>query len=377
METAARSSSAIGIDRRLSSLLELALRGLTVMKNPGEELFCHRIVKRVDGLHRDGSSLRYSLMALLGLTAAERIGLPSAFDTAAMFEHAASHLNILTDLGDLSVLLWLCAERDPGRLESLLRESALRPRIESMKGFRSASTMELSWLLAALAHIRLAAPAGASELTKLAHSVFHLLVRNQGPQGLFRHGHHNNTSLAGSLRSRLGSFADQIYPIYALAQYARAWDLNGAIGCATKCADTLCALQGPLGQWWWHYDSLRGCTVGHYPVYSVHQDGMAPMALFALRRIAGTRYDRAAYNGLNWIYGENELGTDMRDPATGLIWRSVCQNRFDRYSGELLGILGMPRRESALHVLYECRPYHLGWLLYAFCPEMTSMDSDL
>jgi hypothetical protein len=375
MKTATLSASADGIDRRPSSLVEFALRGLTVMKEPGNELFCHRVVKRADGLRLDGSSLRYSLITLLGLSAAERIGMPSAFDTAAMFEYAASHLETLTDLGNLSILLWLCAQRDPSRLEFFARESSLRARIESLKGFRSGSTMELSWLLAALAHIRLAALPAASQLAELAHSVFRMLLRNQGPHGLFRHGHYGNSSLATSLRSWLGSFADQIYPIYALAQYARAWDLNGAVGCATKCADTLCALQGPLGQWWWHYDSLRGRAVGHYPVFAVHQDGMAPMALFALGRLSGSRYDRAAYNGLNWIYGENELGADMCDPSTGLIWRSLYENRMNRYSGELLAVLGLPRPESALHVLYECRPYHLGWLLYAFCPQLTQASA--
>ena len=369
METATPLPADLVIDRGLSSLLTLALRGLSVMKNPGDETFCHRITKHPDGLRLEGSSFRYSLITLLGLTAAERIGLTSEFNTANMLQQFLSRLAGLNDLGDLALLLWLCAEREPDRLQPVLHDSSLRGRIESLDAFRQARTMELSWLLAALAHIQMSVPGSAPNHSDLAHTVFRMLLRNQGPQGLF--GHHGpGSSLAGSLRSRLGSFADQIYPIYALAQYFQAWQAKGALASAIKCADTLCALQGPLGQWWWHYDSLRGRAVSRYPVYSVHQDGMAPMALFALGRLSTTPYDRPAYKGLAWIYGENELAADLRDPDTGLIWRSLYQHPFTRYSSEVLGLLGATPRETTLRILHECRPYHLGWMLYAFSPQI-------
>ena len=41
-----------------------------------------------------------------------------------------------------------------------------------------------------------------------------------------------------------------------------------------RCAHGLCQAQGALGQWWWHYDSLRGRVFEGYPVFSVHQHGM-------------------------------------------------------------------------------------------------------
>ena len=43
----------------------------------------------------------------------------------------------------------------------------------------------------------------------------------------------------------------------------------------------------PHGQWWWHYDVRDGSVVERYPVYSVHQHAMAPMAL--LRPARGRR----------------------------------------------------------------------------------------
>jgi hypothetical protein len=74
---------------------------------------------------------------------------------------------------------------------------------------------------------------------------------------------------------------------------------------------------------------------------------------------------------LKWINAENELGFNMEDGSAQVIWR--CQYRrtsqiktylkaaFDRRS------TGMPfEARKDLEVLFECRPYELGWLLYAF-----------
>ena len=67
-----------------------------------------------------------------------------------------------------------------------------------------------------------------------------------------------------------------------------------------------------MGQWWWHYDSLTGNVFQRYPVYAVHQHGMAPMALFALADAARLDFSQSICNGLAWIYGgNNELAVDL------------------------------------------------------------------
>jgi hypothetical protein len=90
------------------------------------------------------------------------------------------------------------------------------------------------------------------------------------------------------------------------------------------------------------------------------------MALFALSEASGADYQAPVYRGLEWIYGGNELGVAMRDFSANTIWRCIRQNRLRRYSSEALCLAGMPYLPGGLEVLYECRPYHLGWLLYAF-----------
>jgi hypothetical protein len=146
------------------------------------------------------------------------------------------------------------------------------------------------------------------------------------------------------------------------------------------CAEAICAAQGPLGQWWWHYDAKSGQAVGKYPVYSVHQHGMAPLALFAVADVGGKDFSRELYLGLEWIYGANELHQDMRDADTKVVWRCIRPAKSRRYLDQARAMLhlhyGAQTPPSELHVLHECWPYELGWLLYAFAGRAQSATSN-
>lgn len=370
IETAPEQSTIPSCGRDLLPLLQFALRGLEPMQDPEGFGFCHRVSKVAGGLHREGPSFRYSAITLMGLNEARRIGLTFPFDADAMFNKMMAAGPELSNAGDLALLWWLCARMQPGRLREVVNLKQIE-KLQAAAPHEDSKTMESAWLLAALSYIRMAQPGEFPDHADLARSLFQKLKKNQGRHGIFGHQGASATP-AGALRGALGSFADQVYPIYALARYAQAWGVEEALQSARQCADMICALQGPMGQWWWHYDARSGRAVGRYPVYSVHQDGMAPMALFAMSQASGANYDAPIYKGLAWIYGRNELQHDMRDSDTGLIWRSFYQNRFTKYSSEAMGILGMDtRRRARLHVLHECRPYHLGWLLYAFCSKLT------
>src|SRR5437660_681979 len=72
-------------------------------------------------------------------------------------------------------------------------------------------------------------------------------------------------------------------------------------------ARATCQTQGDAGQWWWHYDYRTGRLLEGYPVYAVHQDSMAPMALFAAARVAGRHFDDAIGIGLDWLCAAPEL----------------------------------------------------------------------
>jgi len=67
------------------------------------------------------------------------------------------------------------------------------------------------------------------------------------------------------LRGHIGSFADQVYPIYALARFGQAYGVQPAVEMAGRCGEAICRMQGPSGQWWWHYDTRTGKVFETYP----------------------------------------------------------------------------------------------------------------
>jgi hypothetical protein len=98
---------------------------------------------------------------------------------------------------------------------------------------------------------------------------------------------------------------------------------------------------------------------------------MAPMVLFGLGDIIRHDFSPWIYKGLRWINSSNELGFNMEDGAHNVIWRCIFRSRrsVGRYLKAGLGRYSQTvqhERAEDLKVLFECRPYELGWLLYAF-----------
>ena len=358
---------------QIQSLLELSLKGLMPMFYSEEKVFCYRLLRTQKGLVKEGVSHRYTLMTLMGLFKAEAAGFESPIKIHDVFDRLRRNNDWIDNAGDLGLFLWTSAVTAPDSLSQIAAGIDLETALDRYADARARRTMELAWFLAGLSHMRLTNQPGLPDLEKLAFETYRLLKLNQGRSGLFGHLS-TRESYAGRLRGRIGSFADQVYPIYALSKFGQAYGVPAALRDASDCAEEICRLQGPLGQWWWHYDSKTGRIAGKYAVYSVHQDGMAPLALFALSEATGQDFSGPILRGMEWISGKNELGIDLCDFNHNLIWRSLYQSKARTYINEALHLMQLPGTSSGLRVRYETRPYHLGWLLYAFGPYGTHED---
>jgi len=351
-----------------SELTIVAAKGLAQMFDVEKQSFCFRF-KPVGGRWvREGLSSRYTMMSLLGLHRFEAAGLQSPIcirDAADICLRNAPHM---TNLGDLGLALWLCALASPDRLEEVYSNLNLKVALAHSREAREGRTMELAWFLSGLAHAGSVRGASLPGVSDLATATYGLLKKNQGVRGIFGHSSKYGT-FAGVLRGHIGSFADQVYPIYGLARFARVFGLRAALTSALECADSICRIQGNLGQWWWHYNSRTGELFEQYPVYSVHQHGMAPMALFEVAEAAGVDFSEPIYEGLPWIAGENELGLDLRADSRRVVWRSIYDSgKYQKHVGNAKALFGLSPNQATrdLTVKFECRPYELGWLLYAF-----------
>lgn len=345
-------------------LVERAVRGLPQMFNPRAGLFCHKMKKATGGLVQEGISPRYTVMTLMGLHRLEQSGTPSPVDVKPVLERLLANTSWLDNIGDLGLLLWLVARVAPQHLAELDSRLQIPTALTRFADAHEGRTMHLAWFLTGLSYYSLASD-NPERVRAVARETYNLLAQNQGKYGYFSHLA-THRSLVGRVRGRIGTFADQVYPIYGLTQFSRAHGDDLALQRARECALAICKAQGSLGQWWWHYDASRGSVWEEYPVFSVHQHGMGPMTLLALGKVTQTDFGPWIYRGLDWINQRNELSVDMEDASASMIWRCIRQSTLKRLSRALLSVNGNGQHPvpDGLTVLFECRPYELGWLLY-------------
>jgi hypothetical protein len=348
-------------------LTALAVKGLPSMFYPDRQLFCHRLKREGSRIVQEGISPRYTAMTLMGLHRLEQSGGKSPVDIRRVLDGLLTNTAWIDNIGDLGILLWTCAQIAPERLDELDHRLDIKSALERFRDAKQRSTMGLAWYLTGLSYEALARPEKLGETRELAMEAYRRILRNQGKEGIFGHVG-SNEGLTGILRSGVGSFADQVYPIYAMAKFSQAYGEENALKRALDCALTICEAQGSLGQWWWHYDSSNGRVAESFPVFSVHQHAMGPLALLALGQAVQSDFSPWIYKGLQWI-DDNELGFDMKDNAANVVWRCIERTRPNRVWNAAVNLVAHREdRETraSLRTLFECRPYELGWLLYAF-----------
>jgi hypothetical protein len=184
------------------------------------------------------------------------------------------------------------------------------------------------------------------------------------------------------LGARITSFASQVYPLLGLASlYAYRGETPPPA--LRQTAEHLVEAQGPLGQWWWLYSPSTATVLEGYPVYSVHQDGMAFMGLVPVEKLGEGSYREALALGVDWLYERNELSLALVEEEPAFICRNI-----QRVGSDADAAFGISRSNfyrtvarslrpgsvddqiraapGQLEPLRECRSYHLGWLLYAY-----------
>lgn len=361
---AALDAASVGLIQRL---LKIAVGRLSLMYVDGE------FVSRVDGkplnegweLVARGTSTRYGAIVALGLlrlpvdTQRAVLGGATCQDLIGRLIDRAAKTH---SLGDVALICWAAAE---GRHAAF--PNALSHLAEIVRQTPAPLVVDLAWTVSAL----VAARALTDVEAQLSRARNELL----STRGVVGYPH-----VAGAAgpwyRRHVGSFADQIYPVQALARlHASAAD-SAALTVAESVARAICAAQGRDGQWWWHYDSRTGGVVEGYPVYSVHQHAMAPMALMDLAEAGGKDYLTEICRGVRWLANPPEAVEPLVLSDPPVTWRKVARNDFRK------AIRGARAASTKIHadwhlgwldpifqpgvVDHECRPYELGWLLMSW-----------
>ncbi|MET7455311.1 hypothetical protein ABZT03_26135 [Streptomyces sp. NPDC005574] len=361
-------------------LLAVAESGLASMLLPGGETFAFTMAGRraADGswtLERRGTSIRYAAITVLGARFLPEdrqravLGGRTAEEFAGLLVES---MPAVTNLGDAALISWAAAETAHPKLSDALAQVDLLD-----EEGRPQYTVEAAWVLSALAAAR-----GTVDVERRFTAARDRLLRARvGDSPLFPHA--TGPGLVPRYRAHVSCFADQTYPIQALALAHAGGDGDPeALAASEACAARICELQGDGGQWWWHYDARTGGVVEGYPVYSVHQHAMAPTALFDLADAGGTDYGAAIRKGLRWMTEVPELAArpGTREPLIldelGATWRKVYRGDPKKAVRAARGLgtrLTPNLRLKSLDRVYrpdsvdrECRPYEFGWMLHAW-----------
>ncbi len=226
------------------------------------------------------------------------------------------------------------------------------------------TSMELAWFIMGELHAKRAY--SGYRARSLQQTIDELVSRQQPDSGLFLHAG-QNAPFNHRLRKRVPNFADQIYPILALAAAARENGDKSLGAVAGRCARALYTKQGPMGEWWWHYSPTTSKVVHSYPVYSVHQLSMAPMAFLALASVDGSSVTEPIRRSEEWVH-RNQAEISMLDPHSGTCWRAIeaDENGLMRLTRHVRAVIGdvRPWTPERLRILRETWPYEWGWYLY-------------
>jgi hypothetical protein len=360
----------------LNNLIKIAVNGLHEMYLPEQLEFALK-KKLVDkDIVLEDRSTRYTLINLLGLHKSKKHNIPIQINLNNVLAKHISDADIYNSIGDLGLLLWATALISPESISDISTKINFNNILEKYKDAKSKQTMELSWLLTGLLLASTNSDKFKNSIGDLTQKVFLEIRNNYGGVGIFKH--QGNNTIVGKFRNNVASFADQVYPIYAFALYSKYMKNEDALVISKQCALKICEHQGQRGEWMWHYNSSTGKVISKYPVYSVHQDAMAPMALFAIQDASNTNFEEYIFKGLDWLVESNSLSANMIDGDLNAIWRAISPGKIPRKLKSILSVLGIKTNEEYdnLEIVKECWSYHLGWILYAFSGRLSD-DKDI
>jgi hypothetical protein len=379
-------SGAQGVEERISSLISLAVQGLTIMYQAEGEYFPHtmRGVRSAEGpaLRPEGDNLRYAAIVALGLA---RLPVPTqkrilAGDDATRLARTVVGRAIGNeDPGAIALAAWSAAEVAGEFADELFEDLRLR-----LASNAPMPTVAASWALSAAIAAR-----QLGDTAAIASTLAERLLAAARPVGVFPH--QLPAGAQSKIRQHVGCFADQVYPIQALSRWFVVAGDPSARTVANRCAQVIVDRQGPDGQWWWHYDVRDGAIVEGFPVYSVHQHAMAPMALHELHEAGGDDHDAAIALGLTWLDTHPEVIEELISERLNVVWRKVGRHEPRKIVRRVAALTTAAIKGLHLPLInrvwppgridYECRPYELGWLLYAWAAndvrsQLSTVDHD-
>ena len=279
-----------------------------------------RATAKLDGVEDQGpppTALSAACIVLVGLRRADEVGLDQPFATGALRTTVLGALSgPEAHAGDIGLALWAESRDDGGAIGEL---TASLQRVGARK-FETLPLEQLAWAVTGLTEASVLA-GDAGQLGSLREEATAALVSRAEDSGLFaEEGKRRNAHAA--------PVGNQFHVLNSLCQTMRADSGSEAAGLAQSLATALLELQRPDGSWPGLVDPQRGEAAALYPVLTVTQIALAPIAL----RVAGDQgleggFEASINSGLAWAQGGNVLGFDLVHESESRLDRGILPRR--------------------------------------------------
>ena len=302
----------------------------------------------------DPSSVRASAVVLIGLARAEDLSVDHGFSLGSLRTGLLNSIGLTgVSIGELGLALWAEAVVDGGATGEVLIEIRRRLPLDTDR----LPLEELAWLVSGMSE---AAEQGGDR--ELLGEMATALVSRAGRSGLLADSHRR---VGGSI----GTIGAQLHAMVALHKADVSGGADDAGDSLATTAETVLGMQRSDGAWPGVIDSKRGEAAEVYPVFTVNQLALAPMAF----RHAGVEYGAAVDNGIEWARGGNRLGFDLVHPDEARIDHGIVPRRHASSLIRGVGaatrlIRGEPRDLAPDDLILDphVSAEDLGWLLEAW-----------
>lgn len=264
------------------------------------------------------SELRSSAVVLLGLTRADEVGLDTEISIGSLRTALlnATHGGEIT-VGDLGLAIWAESRADGSAVGELAEE--INGRIGGKSG--KLPLEQVAWLASGLSEARLrVGPGGA--LDTLLEQLARILLERALASGFLSDAHH----MFGGGMSPIGA---QFHGLAALNRLVRS-EYPDSAPIRDRLLGALLDLQRDDGAWPGVIDAKGGTTVAPYPMLTVNQVAVGPMALGGSgEALTGQEsFDwEPVKRAISWATGGNGLGFDLIHEEEARIDHAILPRR--------------------------------------------------
>lgn len=267
----------------------------------------------------DPSSIRASAVVLIGLARADEFSIDHGFSIGSLRTGLLNSIGLAgVTAGELGLALWAEAAADGAATDEIFGEIRRRLPLDTSR----MPLEELAWLVSGMAE----AETDRDLLSEMTRALEDRTERS----GLFADSHRR-------LSGGLGPIGSQFHAVVALAKVETSDAGSDAGGKVAPAIRALAGLQRPDGGWPGVVDPKRGRIAEVYPIFTVNQLALAPMAF---RQRSASEGDPIE-TGIDWARGSNALGFDLVHPDEARIDHGIVPRR---HVGSLLRGVGKAAR---------------------------------